>query len=75
MRKCKHFVVRKYGEPKPGSITARYDEKEEKYVITPKGCAYLAMFDAEIELKDEAQLELFWVKFQEHMQNAGYIEE
>ena len=65
------MLQKAYGEPVEGIVHG--EAEEEKYVITPKGCATLAMFDAEIELKDEAQFELFWVKFQEHMQNAGYI--
>ena len=73
MRKCKHIVAKVYGEPIEGIVHGATEE--EKYVITPKGCATLAMFDAGIELKDEVQFELFWTKFQEHMQNAGYIEE
>ena len=73
MRKCKHIIAKVYGEPVESIVHGAAEE--EKYVITPKGCAILAMFDAEIELKDEAQFEFFWAKFQEHMQNAGYIEE
>lgn len=73
MKKCKHLIAKVYGEPVEGTIHGAAEE--EKYVITPKGCAVLAMFDAEIELKDEAQLDLFWVKFQERMENAGYIKE
>lgn len=73
MRKCKHIIAKVYGDPVDGVVHGTAEE--EKYVITPKGCASLAMFDAEIELKDEAQFNLFWDKFQEHMTNAGYIKE
>lgn len=73
MKKYKHIVAKVCSKPVEGAVHGAAEE--EKYHITPKGCATLAMFDAEIELKDEAQFELFWVKFQEHMQNAGYIEE
>ena len=72
MKKYKRLVARVY-EPTENV----HDEavEEPKYVISPKGCATLAIADAEIELRDEDQFNLFWDKFQEHMQNAGYIEE
>lgn len=73
MKKCKHLIAKVFEKPVKEIVQGAAEE--EKYVITPKGCATLAMFDAEIELKDEAQFELFWVKFQEHMQNAGHIKE
>lgn len=73
MRKHKHIIAKVYEEP-TGEIVHGATE-EEKYVLTPKGCAFLAMFDAEIEPKDQAQFNLFWDKFQEYMKNAGYIKE
>ena len=73
MRKCKHIIAKVYEEPV--EEIAHGAAEEEKYVITPKGCAALAMFDAEIEPEDQAQFNLFWDKFQEYMKNAGYIKE
>ena len=73
MKKYKHIIAKVYEEPVEEIVHGV--EEEEKYVITPKGCAFLAMFDAEIEPKDQAQFNLFWDKFQEYMDNAGYIKE
>lgn len=73
MKKCKHIVAKVCSKPVEGIVHGVAEEP--KYVISPKGCATLAIADAEIELRDEDQFNLFWDKFQEYMQNAGYIEE
>ena len=73
MRKCKHIIAKVYEEPVEEIVHGAAEE--EKYVITPKGCAALAMFDAEIDLISETQFDFFWIKFQEYMKNAGYIKE
>ena len=73
MRKCKHIIAKVYEEPVEEIVHGVVEE--EKYVITPKGCAFLAMSDAEIDLISETQFDFFWIKFQEYMKNAGYIKE
>lgn len=73
MKKCKHILAKVYGKPVEGIVHGAAEEPI--YVISPKGCALLAFADARIELRDEDQFNLFWDKFQEHMENAGYIKE
>lgn len=73
VKKYKHIVAKVYGKPAEGVVHGAVEE--EKYVITPKGCALLALADANIVVEDEECFNLFWDKFQEHMENAGYIKE
>ena len=52
------------------------DNNEERYVITPKGCAWLAL--KEVGLVDDTlngQFNAFWILFEKYMNDAGYIEE
>lgn len=62
MRKYKHIVAKVYGEP-----------AEPKYHITPKGCALLALADANITVEDEEWFNLFWEGFEKHLENSGYM--
>ena len=47
-------------------------EKEERYVATPKGLAYLALVKSGIKFT-ELSFELFWNEFETSMRKAGYI--
>ena len=69
MRKCKHIIARVHGEPVEGIVHGA--EEEEKYVITPKGCAMLAFADSGIEI-DEDSFNYFWNEFEEHLNKVGY---
>lgn len=52
------------------------DDNEEKYVITPKGLAWLALSQVGmLENTSEGQFEAFWVLFETSMTKAGYIVE
>lgn len=62
MRKYKHIVAKVYGGP-----------AEPKYHITPKGCALLALADANITVEDEEWFNLFWEGFEKHLENSGYM--
>ena len=62
MRKYKHIVSKVYRE-----------EAEPKYHITPKGCALLALADANITVEDEEWFNLFWEGFEKHLENSGYM--
>ena len=71
MRKCKHIIVKVYSKPVEGVVHGGSAD-EEKYVITPKGCALLAFADSEIEI-DEGSFNYFWDKFEEHLDKVGYM--
>ena len=47
-------------------------EEEERYVITPKGIAYLSLMSSGIKFT-EPSFELFWNEFEAGMRKAGYI--
>ena len=47
-------------------------EKEERYVITLKGLAYLALANSGIKFT-ELSFEFFWNEFETSMRKAGYI--
>lgn len=50
------------------------DNNEEKYVITPKGCAWLALNQiGAFDYMTEGQFEAFWILFEDSMRKAGYI--
>ena len=49
-------------------------KKDEIYKITPKGCAWMAMYEAGIEASFE-QTEEFWSLFKKYMKKAGYLHE
>lgn len=51
------------------------EEQEERYVITPKGCACLALSQVGICEIDDPRIEPFWILFEKYMSNAGYIKE
>ena len=70
MRKCKHIIAKVYGEPEEGAAYGTA-EGEEKYVITPKGCAMLAFADSGIEI-DEDSFNYFWNEFEECLNKVGY---
>jgi hypothetical protein len=73
MKKYKHIVARVYGKPAEGVVHGEAAE-EEKYHITPKGCALLALTDANsIEVEDEEWFNSFWENFEKHLENSGYM--
>jgi len=47
-------------------------EKDERYVITPKGLAYLSWMNSETKFM-KPSFELFWNEFETSMRKAGYI--
>ena len=48
--------------------------EEERYVLTPKGCATAAMLDVKlIEDIDDPRLNPFWVLFEHYMTVNGYV--
>ena len=49
-------------------------ENEERYVITPKGIAYLCLQHIGVELTD-SQLDAYWVLFEHYMKKNGYVED
>lgn len=71
MSKCKHIVARVYGKPAEGIVHGAAEEP--KYHITPKGCALLALADADIVVEDEEWFNLFWESFEKHLENSGYM--
>lgn len=51
-------------------------QEEEKYVITPKGIAVLAMMQSGLIVhSDDPRFEGFWRMFEEDMKRLGYIVE
>lgn len=71
MRKCNHIIAKVYGKPAEGIVYGK--EAEPKYHITPKGCALLALADANITVEDEEWFNLFWESFEKHLENSGYM--
>lgn len=50
--------------------------KEEKYVLTPKGIAILAMLQTGlVDDMDDPRIEGFWTIFDALMDRHGYVEE
>ena len=47
-------------------------EGELRYVIAPKGCAYLALAECGIKV-DEMVFNRFWEQFCTNLENAGYV--
>lgn len=48
--------------------------KEEKYVITPKGCLWIAMYEVVgSQMMTEKEFDDVWKRFESYMNNAGYI--
>lgn len=53
----------------------QYEErKEERYVLTPKGCFLAALLNNDIYLSDDV-VDAIWDDFVESMTKFGYIEE
>lgn len=50
------------------------DTEEERYVIAPKGIAWLCLRDANIEFT-EREFDTFWILFDHHMREHGYVVE
>lgn len=42
--------------------------------ITPKGCAWSALYDSDIHVGEE-QFNEFWHRFEQNMRMCGYIDE
>lgn len=69
MKKYKRLVAKVCSKPVEGIVHGAAEE--EKYVITPKGCAMLAFADSGIEI-DEGSFNYFWNEFEEHLNKVGY---
>lgn len=52
----------------------RKKKDEERYVVTPKGLAWLMLREADIKCSDE-QFEEFWNNFVTSMKEHGYLHE
>lgn len=50
------------------------NEQEERYVITPKGIAWLCLKEIGIDITD-SKLDTFWILFEHYMKQNGYLEE
>ena len=49
-------------------------ELDERYVISPKGCAWLALHNVGlIDEGDEGRFDAFWILFDKYMVDAGYV--
>lgn len=53
---------------------SKNNEQEERYVITPKGIAMLALSNAGIDYNDP-QFDTFWILFEHYMRKNGYLAE
>lgn len=54
----------------------KQNDNEERYVITPKGIAVLALIKAGVYANmTESQFEMFWEEFETSMEECGYIRE
>lgn len=52
------------------------DAEEERYVITPKGLAWLALSEVgAFDHMSEGQFNAFWILFENGMKKANYIVE
>ena len=52
------------------------DNNEERYVISPKGCAWLALKElGMLDNVSDTKFNAFWILFENYMKNAGYIQE
>lgn len=69
MKKCKHILAKVCSKPVEGTVHGAAEE--EKYVISPKGCAMLAFADSGIEI-DEGSFNYFWNEFEKHLNDVGY---
>ena len=49
-------------------------KEEERYIITPKGIAWLMLHEADIKCSDE-QFEEFWKNFTTSMKEHRYLHE
>ena len=49
-------------------------DDEARFVITPKGIAWISLWDAGIHFTD-SQFEIAWTKFEESMRKHNYIQE
>ena len=59
-------------KPEDFAPQAHLERKEDPvYMITPKGCAYLALADCGVEV-DEIDFEHFWTQFCTILENTGY---
>ena len=55
----------------------KYEEREEElYVLSPKGCASVALMDAGLVAKsNDSRIDVFWEHFTDLMNRFGYIQE
>ena len=51
-----------------------FDENEEKFVLTPKGCFMVALSDSKVILSQDLVDEI-WDNFCRYMKRMGYVEE
>lgn len=51
-----------------------YENKDEYYKLTPKGCLYYAFLDNDVYVNDDT-FNLIWNSFSECMADCGYIYE
>lgn len=54
----------------------QFEERQETaYVLTPKGCASVALMDAKlIRSSSDPAVDVFWSAFSELMEKFGYVE-
>ena len=53
----------------------KYEEREdERYVLTPRGCLFVALTDNNIKISAD-DLDAVWSSFEELMRQHGYVEE
>jgi len=51
-------------------------DEEERFKLTPKGCAIAAMLDVGlVEDLDDTRINPFWILFEHYMKNNHYIKE
>lgn len=55
--------------------TEQIEPEEEHYVLSPKGCAAVALSQVGICEMDDSRIEPFWILFTHYMRNCGYITE
>lgn len=50
------------------------NDNEERYVLTPKGCATAALLNMGlVKTIEDSRIDAFWVLFETYMDKAGYI--
>lgn len=52
----------------------KYEEHEDRYILTPKGCLEAAMFYTGISIRHN-ELDALWGYFSTLMKQFGYVEE